>query len=377
MARTAKLVYFTLVNAILLLLLLELGARLIHKPDPLQNVSSTSVPYQLHPFFQSSCPPSTALSRDPRFHGWPTNPPMPEALEGPHRRILFLGGSTTASRYPHLVRWLLDAQGLSTSAFICGYDWHCSLHSLYKLETYADTVRPDLVIVLEGINDFYRGFTSPALSLPEYREDYAHYAGALHPFWIAGTAREDQRPAFFAQPIGRYSDHAARDDSVGGWFRLLADQSLLLRNIRELAPRQEPQGLSVPMEESVVLRSLPAFERNMRSLARSARRRDIPMVFLTMPWTLQSTRTFLPPAGFFTNDGVHHLDDAGFQMGMSRFAQSVEQIGGEEGVEVISLHKEIEDPGLFTDEVHLNDAGLEQEARVVVRELLARGLVGK
>ncbi|MFM7282632.1 MAG: GDSL-type esterase/lipase family protein [Planctomycetia bacterium] len=375
MARALKLCYYTTVNALLLLLALELGMRLLHKPEELAKASVRDVPYQLHPFFQSSFPLSTAVSRDPRFYGWPTNPELPAGFEEGRQRILFLGGSTTACRYPHLVRWLLEQQQVPATAFIAGYDWHCSLHSLYKLETYADTVQPDLIVVLEGINDFYRGFTSPALSLPEYREDYSHYAGALYPFWQSGLARGDARPAFFAQPIGRFAHEASHDDSLGGWFRALAHESLLVRSLRSAAPPVEEAQTIVSMEQDAVLRALPAFERNMRSLVRSAKRRGIPTVLLSMPWSLGSARTFLAPAWFFTNDGLHMLDEAGFDMGMRRFAETVEQLGRDEGVEVVSMHREITDAALFQDEVHLTDAGQEQEARALVREILLRKLL--
>lgn len=377
MGRALKLLYYTAVNAVLLLIALELGLRLFHEPEKPAKASVRDVPYQLHPYFQTSFPPSAVVSRDPRFYGWPTNPESAAAFEPGRHRILFLGGSTTACRYPHLVRWLLEQQHAPASVFIAGYDWHCSLHSLYKLETYADTVQPDLVVVLEGINDFYRGFTAPFFSLPEYREDYSHYAGALYPFWQSGLARGDGRPAYFAQPIGRFTHEAHHDDSVGGWFRALADESLLARSVRSLAPPPEETQTIVAMEPDVVLRALPAFQRNMRSLARSARMRGIPTVLLTMPWSLGSSRTFLSPAGFFTNDGRQMLDEAGFDMGMRRFAETVEQLGRDEGVEVVSMHREITDPALFQDEVHLTEAGQEQEARVLVREILLRKLLPK
>jgi lysophospholipase L1-like esterase len=377
MARALKLLYYTTVNALLLLFAIELGMRLLHSPEAPAKASLRDVPYQLHPYFQSSYPLTTAVSRDPRFYGWPTNPELPAGFELGRQRILFLGGSTTACRYPHMVRWLLEQQQIPATAFIAGYDWHCSLHSLYKLETYADTVQPDLIVVLEGINDFYRGFTSPVLSLPEYREDYSHYAGALHPFWQSGLAREDGRPAFFAQPIGRFAHEASHDDSLGGWFRALAAESLLVRSVRSAAPPAEAAQTVVAMEPEAVLRALPAFERNMRSLVRSAKRRGIHTVLLTMPWSLGSARTFLAPAGFFTNDGRQMLDDAGFEMGMRRFAEKLEQLGRDEGVDVVSMHREITEPALFQDEVHLTDAGQAQEARALVREILLRKLLPK
>lgn len=361
--------YFGLVHAVLLLLAVELCLRACAESDPEATSSRDSVPYQLHPYFQTSFAQTPTTSRDPRFPGWPTNPET-GAFDAGRKRVLFLGGSTTACNYPHMVRWLLEREIGPTTAFIAGYDWHCTLHSLYKLETYADSVQPDLVVVLEGINDFYRGFTPPELSLPEFREDYSHYSGALHAFWQPGQARGDGRSTFYAQPIGAHSHLARQDDSIAAFFKVWARESLLVRELRECLPQRERELQPTSMPESLSLRALPVFERNLRSIARSARTRGIPVLFVTMPWTLGSKRAFLAPALFFTNDGVHSLDEAGFNLGMQRFAECVEQTARAEGAKCLSLHREITNPEWFEDEVHLTRAGQEVEARAVVRAIV-------
>src|SRR5262249_24076484 len=159
----------------------------------------------LHPFLQSTLPPAADVDPGPDFAGFVIDPPLAGAAPAPARadaavapgaepepgspparaggargrfRALFLRGPAAG----------LAPAGVAPRVYNLAAPWHTSLHSLYKFWTYADAVRPQLVIVLDNVNDFYRGFTPPAFSLPVYRPDYSHYAGALNPFWRAGAS---------------------------------------------------------------------------------------------------------------------------------------------------------------------------------------------
>lgn len=367
--------YLILANTLLLAVALELGFRAC-APDPEAAAAASvdDVPYSLHPVFQTTFPPRDGTVAGPVLAGWRVDPTF-DALAGASNRLLFLGGSTTANMYPSHVRRMLLGNRTSSVALILGYDWHCSLHTLHKLWTYGDEARPDLVVVLEGINDFYRGFTAPDASLPVYRTDYSHHAGGLYPFWTAGRGRWDGRPVFHARPSAKYAGREPYHPGVGGFFDDLAERSAVVHALRDAPFGGPPAPVQVAMPDELVLRSLPQYRRNLRNIAQSCRAKGWPVLFLTMPWTLRSGRTFLPPGRFFTNDGEHHLDDEGFARGMRAFNDEVRLLGSELGEHVLDLEAQIADPALFTDEVHLGDEGQKAQAKLVGAWILGSRLL--
>jgi hypothetical protein len=275
--------------------------------------------------------------------------------------------------YPHFVREDLESELGPTTIYNLGFDWHCSLHSLYKFWTYYDEVQPDLLVVLENINDFYRGFTSPDTSLSQYRPDYSHSCGGLHPFWLQGRSRLDGREVFYARPGGRFDVYEWHDTSLAGLLGAVANESAVWRSLGFETPVLTQTGLEcMRMDESVYLRALPAFRRNLQNLARSCELEGVPVLFLTMPFTLEAQRIFLPPGNFFTNDGVHHLAPEDFADGMRRFNDVVRSLANEPQAYVLDAAAEIDDPGLFNDEVHLTEAGQRVQAGLVARAIIEK-----
>jgi len=371
--------YLLVCNTLLLFILVEIGWRVgeFSAGSRLEQeaVSPQSVPYTLHPFFQTTYRPDKDTLPGPFLAGWRADPADQAQTTG-RKRVMFLGSGTTAGLYPHFVRQALDREVAPTTIYNLAFDSHCSLHSLYKFWTYADEVQPDLVVVLENINDFHRGFTAPDTSLKQYRPDYSHSAGALFPFWMPGRSRFDQREVFYARPTGRFEGYEANDPTLRGLARAIMRESLVLHTLGFAKPRSLQGGQDlVSMPESDYLRSLPAFERNMRNLARSCELKGVPVLFLTMPFTLDSARTYLPPGNYFTNDGIHHLAPDLFAAGMRRFNDVVRSLANEPKVSVLDLAAEIVDPALFTDEVHLTEQGQLREAQLVAQAVIQRKLL--
>jgi hypothetical protein len=376
--RALRLCYFVVCNTLLLLLALELGVRAYvslrpASPDDPPRTAS-DVTYTLNPFFQSTMPPAPEISAGPFLAGWLIHPPEHAQTEG-RKRILFLGGSTTASNYPLQVQRILD-RGVPTTAYVLGWDFHCSLHSLFKFWTYVDEVEPDLVVVLEAVNDFYRGFTSPDTSLPQYRSDYSHSAGGLFAFWTPGQGREDKRPLFYARTSSRFAEYDASDDSLGGALAAARDGSALLHAMRGWFPAAETHFESgLGDDPAVILRSLPAFRRNMQNLALSAKAKGVRILFLTMPFTTEGHHSFLLPGNFFTNDGVHHLSEEEFRRGMASFNEAVLELDAQPDVSVLDLAARLSDPALFVDEVHLTASAQIAEARAVAEFIVKHSLL--
>ena len=373
--------YLILSGTLFLSFVLELGARAFHRtkaPPPSTTVAESpaeDVTYTLHPYFQTLAPPSAETLRGPYLAGWSVFPP--DAVVAKDRfRILFLGGSTTATKYPELVGKELESSIGPITVYNLGFDWHCSLHSLYKIWTYADDIRPDLTIALEGINDFFRGFTPPRLSLPVYRPDYSHYSGPLYAFWIPGHSRFDGRDVFFARPAKGVGPTGPQDPSLSGLIESILESSVFLHALhlrpdRPVAPTLE--AASLPSE--TLLRALPDYQRNMRNLVTSCETKRLPLLLLTMPYTTGFPSGFLRAKSFFTNDDEHTLSEEDFAKGMDRFNAATIALRDEPAVHVYTLGEEIRDQALFKDEVHLKPEGLQIEARAVARYIVEHGLL--
>jgi hypothetical protein len=373
--------YLILSGTLFLFLLLEVGWRAFHgakalsHPAPVAESPAEDVTYTLHPYFQTLAPPSAGTLRGPYLAGWSVFPPEAVLAKG-RFRILFLGGSTTATKYPELVGKELETSIGPVTVYNLGFDWHCSLHSLYKIWTYADDIRPDLTIALEGINDFFRGFTPPRLSLPVYRPDYSHYSGPLYAFWIPGRSRFDGRDVFYARPAKGSGPAGPQDPTLSGLLESIVQDSaflhaLNLRLDRPVVPAVE----AAPLPSETLLRALPDYERNMRNLVMSCETKHLPLLLLTLPYTTGFPMGFLREKSFFTNDDVHTLSEEDFAKGMDRFNAATIALRDEPAVHVFTLGEEIRDKALFKDEVHLKPEGLRLEAQAVARYIVEHGLL--
>jgi len=377
-----------LASSALLLVSAELLCRAVATREPKSRGSADDgVPYTLHPFLQMTNPAAADVDAGPDFAGFRIDP-----LDGPRDpqrlRVLFLGGSTMANSFPHHVREELEAALGPLTIYNLAYDWYTALHSLYQLWTYVDVIDPDLVVVLHNVNDLCRGFTPPAFSLPQYREDYSHHAGALAMFWNQTHAEFDGRPTFNAPT----RNAIARRTTVRpkrGLAELLRQESALysvlvpskgaraerLAQWRE-SFHAEADVLRAPLGDDELLRALPAFERHMTNLRDSCRAKNAPVLFLTMPWCAQSANLqFLATNGLLTNDGKRFMTREDFAKGMRCFNDAVRRLADEDSSTVFDLAPELRECALFVDEVHLNERGLVREARLVSEHIVASDLL--
>jgi hypothetical protein len=387
--RVLRAAYLVACNTILLALLLEVGVRLFVPPTS-DLWAPDRVAYTLHPYFQTANSPIKRTDPGPLVSGWWVDP-RKNAWDPGRKRVLFLGGSTTNTDYPREVRKRLEAELGPVTGFNLGNDWHCSLHSLYKLWTYADELQPDLVVVLHNINDFYRGFTPPEFALSEYRPDYSHYAGGLHTFWSRGTAATDDRSVFYALPKPSFANPRHHEPDLGGLVAGLVGGSELVRVARALLGMDEVphvndkervqrlrQSRTVAMDDELVLRSLPSFVRNMENIRATCQLREIPVLFLTMPFQTDieaEARGFMHPAPFLTNDGTDYLRQAGFGRGLEHFNEAVRELADEPHAFVLDLAAEITDLQHFDDEVHLMESGTNLKAELVASYVLESKLL--
>ncbi|MCB0334179.1 MAG: SGNH/GDSL hydrolase family protein, partial [Bdellovibrionales bacterium] len=109
----------------------------------------------------------------------------PRAVEG--KKIFCLGGSTTAwadsqgQDWPSRVQSKLREQTREESVQIynLGKEWYTTLHSLINYETNLRTHKPDMIIVMHGVNDLLMNADFSYFSTGAFREDYVHFLGPI------------------------------------------------------------------------------------------------------------------------------------------------------------------------------------------------------
>lgn len=121
-------------------------------------------------------------------------------------RIFFLGGSTTEfgdtrdRDWPSRVRERLAAvPGLeNVSVFNCGRQWYTTQHILIQYETALRPLRPDVIVVMETINDLLVNADFSYFSAGPFRPDYGHFFGPM-----AGPVFHRSLPATALENLGR------------------------------------------------------------------------------------------------------------------------------------------------------------------------------
>ena len=242
--------------------------------------------------------------------------PLPPKARG-QIRILALGGSTTEDssllepmRYPSVLRQLLAAAypQLQIEVFNAGRDWFTTRHSLIAYVTYYQAWQPDIVVMLDGINDLSRSFSPPAYAIGNYDALYSHYYGAaangaqpptfeqyLYRLWAGPLATEYWYEAPFVQsvevdyPVSRYQALPSFEGNLSkliGAVRWSGAQPVLVTQASLYKPamtREERKALwfgrwfcatrvgfaryEYPTPESLA-RALAAFNEGMRTIAR-------------------------------------------------------------------------------------------------------------
>lgn len=131
-------------------------------------------------------------------------------------RVLVLGGSTSRDprkegnkNYPFLLQELLQKKYPDKKIVVLnsGMNWFSAKHSLLNYTEYGHLFQPDLVIVLQGINDVYRSFTPRDFALGEFHPSYKHFYGASY----YGAKSQTLESLFFNPDLNDYRDYRATD----------------------------------------------------------------------------------------------------------------------------------------------------------------------
>lgn len=276
-------------------------------------------------------------------------------------RLLFLGGSTTEgafidpeSRFPHVVaRLLTDSAGVPSVAFNAGRSGNTSLHSLINLIGKGLPIRPDVVVVMENINDLVR------------LAYVGTYAG-MNSRTEGGQARGSMTIIYREPPDAR----SALGQAVA---KVLPGMAF---GVRRLADRASGTGADefrgtvdqgITIDTAVIARDYRAM---LRSIVAVARAHGAMPVIMTQPARFPTRLTDEPALEAFWLRYRKGVDYAAFVAAHSHLNDVARSVALMENVLLIDLAREFRPSRTnMYDFVHVTAEGSLQEAAIIARAL--------
>lgn len=258
-------------------------------------------------------------------------------------KVFCLGGSTTeftdhAGRdWPSRVEEILRVQyGTSpVEVYNCGRQWYTSLHSLINYETNLRKYRPNLIIVMQSINDLLHNAEFSYFSHGAFRDDYGHFYG----------------------PVNRIVDRRSL------WYYL----SHLLSQLWYASPRRVVTTDQFP--------GLDAFRRNIRTIVELARNDSAGVMLMSEPFLMKKEMTEEEHSAIrilkaeAINDSVVWSGET-LVNGMEQYNHALESIAQQEGLQFLDVEKVVPKSLVyFTDEVHYQDTTFALIAPIIAAEV--------
>jgi len=265
--------------------------------------------------------------------------------------IMCLGGSTTEFKdsmgkgWPDRLEEKLNERYPTRKIRVSnmGRQWYTTLHMLINYETNLRQYRPDIIIVMEAINDLLHNADFSYLSFKPFRGDYGHFYGPMKGIMTRKTFEE----------------------SLYSKFR-----SFWYHHPREQINQQQFQGIV-------------AYERNLNTLIDLARLDKTDVVLMTQPNLFKKQMTFLEIAALdmvnFEAIGPRYqwsVDSA--RLGMEAYNRTMRNISGKRQAHLIDLESRIpKTREYFFDDVHYRDIAFDLVAAMVFEGLEHSGIIDK
>jgi lysophospholipase L1-like esterase len=273
---------------------------------------------------------------------------MPAKIhDHPDLTIAFLGGSTTEcvyvdedNRFPYLVGRLLEHQThLKVNSYNGGRSGNNTLHCLNVLLNKVVNLKPDIVVLMENIND---------LAILMYDKTYWNNQPSRSPLL--------EKPPTF-KTVGKDLEQT---------FHLVRDLTFpnLSRELKQLSPfggqgkKDEFQGVrgkKITIDQDLLVRE---FSLNLQTFINICRAREITPVLMTQASRLtESPDPLIQKAmqSLEVSQGITYTD---FKGAFDRLNQTIRDVGAKNQVLVIDLAREI--PPVkenIADVAHFNDRG--------------------
>jgi lysophospholipase L1-like esterase len=285
---------------------------------------------------------------------------MPAKIhDHPDLTIAFLGGSTTEctyvdedKRFPYLVGRLLEGRThLKVNSYNAGRSGNNTLHCLNVLLNKVVNLKPDIVVLMENIND---------LTILMYDKTYWNDHPSRSPLM--------EKPPTF-KTVGRDLEQT---------FHLVRDLTFpnLSRELKKLSPfgdqgkRDEFHGVrgkKITLDQDFLVRE---FSLNLQTFINICRAREITPVLMTQASRLTKSPDPLIQKLMRSLEVSQGITYADFKAAFDRFNQTIRDLGAKNQVLVIDLAREI--PPVkenIADVAHFNDQGSRLVAARIAADL--------
>jgi hypothetical protein len=283
---------------------------------------------------------------------------MPAKIhEHPDLTIAFLGGSTTECtyvdenlRFPYLTGRLIEQQThLKVNSYNAGRSGNNTLHCINVLMNKVVNLKPDVVILMENIND---------LAILIYEKSY----------WNSNPSRSpiiEKKPNF--KTVGKDLEqtfHLVRDLTFPNLSR--AVKGLFSSGRRTSGDEfQAVRGKKITINQDMLVRE---FTLNLQTFINICRARGITPVLMTQASRLTDHPDPLIKKAMHSLEVGQGITYAEFKGAFDRLNQTIREVGSKNGVLVIDLAQEI--PPVkenISDVAHFNDHG----SRLVASQIAA------
>lgn len=265
--------------------------------------------------------------------------------------IMCLGGSTTEFRDSQGKGWperlekkLRESYPTARiNVFNMGRQWYTTLHLLIHYATNLRQQRPDILIVMEAINDLLHNADFGYLSFKSFRGDYGHFYGPLKTVLTRKTFEE----------------------SLFSKFR-----SFWYHHPRERIEQVQFQGLA-------------AYERNLGTLIDLAETDGTTVVLMTQPhlYKKQMSDREIAALDMVNYEAVgprYQWSVESARLGMEAYNKGMQRISVRRHVPLINLEQNIpKQLDYFFDDVHYRDIGFDLVASAVFEGLKNSGIIEK
>lgn len=255
-----------------------------------------------------------------------SNPPTVSELDTTKLNIFCLGGSTTEFRdennrdWPGLLEKELHREENFNKVKVhnLGKQWYSSQHILINYILNLRQHKPDVIIIMENINDLLHNADFSWLSNGEFREDYGNFLGPLTRFIKYGSFGE-----YFFKTID------------GLWY--------------------EKKPVEIETEHFPGLKS---FERNLRTLISLAKSDGTSVILMTQPNLYKDSMSDeeIGSLGMIQGEAIGNGKKwavATGRNGMKLYNDKIREIASSEGVKLIDLELAVpKSLDYFYDDVH-------------------------
>jgi lysophospholipase L1-like esterase len=267
-------------------------------------------------------------------------------------RIFVLGGSTVLNRNvsyeENFVRLLeKDLNNKYNNKHIevinAGNDEYTSEHSLIDLMFRIKDFSPDMIIVMQGINDMTASCSPAGFSLGSYKSDYSQYLGSIGPmvFSYFQTKHLVVVNSALITALDRFIQHNVYSDIF----------NYITARKQEVLQTKPIDNFSFP--------SINAYKRNTSYFVDFAKTNHVSLILVNQPYKYKtSAKNIIWYAQRQCETNQVHPSTRALITGITLFNNATQKIAKENDIPFINLESQIpKTPDYFRDDVHLTQKG--------------------